>query len=81
MQGNRHLVRYRIGIEDALANSARVPYADDPSLNFAYYVYDGVPDYVADERSVTGATPYTHPKEVLESLPVYALLTTQADYG
>ena len=79
-QANRTLVRYRITVADALGESVRVPYADDPSLNFAYYVYDGVPDFVADTRSVTGQVGYVHPKEVLESLPVYALLTTQTDF-
>ncbi|MEZ5302309.1 MAG: lamin tail domain-containing protein [Verrucomicrobiales bacterium] len=79
-QGNRVLVRYRIVAEDALGAQVRLPYPDDPSLNFAYYVYDGVPDFVADTRSVTGSVPYTHPKEALTKLPVYSLLTTQADY-
>ena len=79
-QVNRALVRYRITVEDTPGASVRVPYADDPSLNFAYYVYDGVPDFLANTRSVTGQVPYTHPKEVLTSLPVYSMLTTQADY-
>ena len=80
VQVNRALVRYRITVADTPGASVRVPYEDDPSLNFAYYVYNGVPDFVADTRSVTGQVPYTHPKEVLTSLPVYAMLTTQADF-
>ncbi|MFT5109082.1 MAG: hypothetical protein ACI8XO_003776 [Verrucomicrobiales bacterium] len=77
---NRTLVRYRITVEDISGASARVPYEDDPALNFAYYIYDGVPDYIAETRSVTGQVPYTHPKEVMAALPVYAMLTTQADF-
>ena len=44
-QINRSLVRYRITVADTFGASVRVPYADDESLNFAYYVYDGVPAY------------------------------------
>ena len=77
---NRTLVRYRIVATDVLGASVRVPYQDDPSKNFAYFVYNGVPDFVANTRSVTGTVPYLHPKETLTALPVYTLLTTQADY-
>jgi hypothetical protein len=28
------------------------PHLDDFSMNFAYYVYDGVPDYTAETRSI-----------------------------
>ncbi|MGI9244453.1 MAG: CotH kinase family protein, partial [Verrucomicrobiales bacterium] len=79
-QINRTLVRYRITVTDVPGASVRVPYDDDPSLNFAYFVYNGVPDFVAATRSVTGQTPYIHPKEALTSLPVYTMLTTQADF-
>ena len=78
-QANRTLIRYRITATDTAGNAVRVPYADDPSLNFAAYVYNGVPDYVAGTRSVTGTIGYVHPKEVLTSLPVYALLTDATD--
>lgn len=66
-QANRTLLRYRIVANDRLGNSLVAPYADDPSLNFAYYVYDGVPDY-------EGFSP-----EKLRSLPVYQLLTRAED--
>ncbi|HWB02969.1 MAG TPA: lamin tail domain-containing protein [Verrucomicrobiales bacterium] len=79
-QANRTLVRYRITATDVPGASIRVPYADDPSKNFAYFVYNGVPDFIANTRSVTGTVPYTHKKEVLTALPVYTLLTTQTDY-
>ncbi|MCB9770907.1 MAG: lamin tail domain-containing protein, partial [Candidatus Omnitrophica bacterium] len=46
-QPNRTLVRYRIEAADnhPEPGTVRAPFADDPSLNFAYYSYDGVPPY------------------------------------
>src|SRR5262249_30704086 len=44
-QANRSLVRYRITCSDSLGASRRAPFEDDPSLNFAYFVYDGIPAY------------------------------------
>jgi hypothetical protein len=79
-QTNRTLMRYRIIAEDGSDNVVQVPYADDPSLNFAYYVYDGVPDYVASEDSVHPEGPgHVYSSEVLTSIPVYTLITRAAD--
>ena len=78
-QTNRTLVRYRITATDSAGSSVRVPYEDDPSLNFAAFVYDGIPDYVAATRSVTGKAGYVHSKEILTSLPVYSLITDAKD--
>ncbi len=47
LQTNRLLVRYRISATDSLGASITVPYADDPQPNFAYYVYNGIPDWTA----------------------------------
>jgi len=79
-QEHRTLVRYRIEVEDDAGVSARVPYEDDKSLNFAYFVYDGVPDYVASARSVhpEGAG-HVWPKETIKSLPVYHWLIRPQD--
>lgn len=68
VQPNRTLVRYRITSTDALGASRRAPFADDPSLNFAYFVYDGIPSYA----SVTSSN--------LQTLPVYFLLTRAEDF-
>mgnify|MGYP006170730683 CR=1 FL=1 len=38
-------VRYRITATDARGESARMPYVDDSSFNFACFVYDGVPGW------------------------------------
>ncbi len=75
---NRTLVRYRIEAADTTAKSVRVPYLDDPSLNFACYVYNGVPSYTASTRSVLGA-PHTYSQEIMTSLPVYSIITRAAD--
>lgn len=45
VQVHRRLVRYRITVRDTLGWAVRVPYADDPQPNFAYFVYDGVPEW------------------------------------
>ncbi len=88
-QPHRTLVRYRIRAGDIPGESLRVPYPDDPSLNFAYFVYNGVPDYLASTASVhpSGAGK-VWPKALLASLPVYHwiirpqdMLTLQAFNG
>ncbi len=68
---HRHLVRYRITVEDGAGAAVRVPYADDPSLNFAFFVYDGVPDYRANGR--------TYRASMLTEVPVYHLITRNRD--
>jgi len=66
-QGNRVLVRYRIVITDALGATRRAPFEDDPSLNFACFVYDGIPDYQGISANA------------LRSLPVYTLIARNQD--
>ena len=66
---NRSLVRYRITIEDTEGARVRAPFIDDESLNFAYFVYDGIPNYEGQAGSS------------MESLPVYHLITRQSDYA
>ena len=72
-QSHRTLVRYRIIVTDALGKSAMVPYEDDPSLNFAYFVYDGVPEYRNNANQVVADA------AALASLPVYQFLTRAED--
>jgi hypothetical protein len=45
VQVHRRLIRYRINARGTAGNSVRVPYADDASMNFACFVYDGVPGW------------------------------------
>ncbi len=67
VRSNRSLVRYRITCTDTLGARRRAPFADDPSLNFAYFVYDGLPAY--------GGVAATN----LATLPVYFFVTRSAD--
>ncbi|MDB4537723.1 lamin tail domain-containing protein [Akkermansiaceae bacterium] len=79
-QAHRALVRYRIRVTDTPGNSVRVPYSDDPSLNFAYFSYDGVPNYTADLNSVhPDGAGHTYSSDLLSSLPVYHLITDPDD--
>lgn len=78
LQVHRRLVRYRIIFTDSLGNAEQVPYADDESPNFAYYVNDGIPAWqgalVPGDDAAT-----TYPAELLESIPVYTLIAADAD--
>jgi hypothetical protein len=78
--GHRTLVRYRITATDLQASSVRVPYPDDESLNFAFFVYNGVPDYLASTASVSPSGPgKVWPKSLLTSVPVYHWLIRPED--
>jgi hypothetical protein len=68
VQPNRTLVRYRITCTDVLGATRRAPFADDPSLNFAYFVYNLIPNY--------SSVPATN----LQTLPIYFLLTRKTDF-
>lgn len=72
-EAHRHLVRYRILVRDSLNEKVRVPYADDDRLNFAYYHYDGVPDF-------RGAST-NHLAGEITKVPVYQVLTTAPDFN
>ena len=77
VQIHRHLIRYRIEVEDTAANAVRVPYADDPALNFAYFVYDGAPAWSGSFKP--GDEVVTFSAEVMNSLPIYHLIGQQRD--
>ena len=70
---NRHLVRYRITVEDAGGESVQVPYRDDPQPNFAYFVYNGTPDWTASIRD--GGSPVRYSGDLMSSIPTYFLLS------
>lgn len=79
LQVHRRLVRYRITVEDALGNNVQVPYADDESPNFAYFVYDGVPAWSGAKQPGT-TSPETIPAAVMaDSQPVYHLIGNSTD--
>lgn len=79
-QAHRTLVRYRIVVTDLPGASIQVPYSDDRSLNFAYFVYNGVPDFVASSASVHPDGPgHVWTAETLNTLPVYHWLIRPQD--
>jgi hypothetical protein len=76
VQTDRRLIRYRVTAADTLNASIRVPYADDPQPNFAYYVYDGIPEWTGAARP--GVTqPVTYSSGLLGSVATYHLITTR----
>jgi hypothetical protein len=79
---NRTLLRYRIFAQASgqPARAAWAPMADDPSLNFACFIYDGVPGYQPTYSTVQPeGLGYAYSAETMNSLPVYFLLTQEAD--
>lgn len=84
VQTHRRLVRYQIVVADALGNSVQIPYADDEQPNFAYFVYNGVPDWSGALRpssfSGSPATPVqTFPASVINSIPPWHLIANSSD--
>lgn len=75
---HRRLLRYRITATDAGGRTVRVPYADDPQPNFAWFVYDGVPAWRGASRP--GTTPVLDfGADVLTRLPIYHLIANETD--
>ncbi len=82
VQQHRRLIRYKFFAMDSQANYVAAPYDDDPAPNFAYFVYDGVPAWKGAIRpgsSGTTATVVEYSASVMQSLPVYHLLSRKAD--
>ena len=77
VQVHRRLIRYRIEVEDITGTSVRVPYTDDPSLNFAFFVYDGAPAWSGSFKP--GGEVVTFESEVMNSLPIYHLIGRARD--
>ena len=78
---HRTLVRYRIFASDAAATPSETwaPFQDDPEVNFGYFVYDGVPDYIASRRSGFGPLGFAHTN--LEKAPIYHVIMDRSDLG
>lgn len=80
VQQHRNLIRYRISVRDTLGATARVPYADDLQHNFAYFVYDEVPDWTGSIRP--GRDPaLKYELSEFRSIATYHLLTTPEDHA
>ena len=80
---HRTLVRYRVLAMNADAENpvAAAPRADDPSVNFAYFVYNGAPAYRVNDLTVLPEGPGAeHAANVMNSLPIYHLMTREGDF-
>jgi len=80
LQQHRRLVRYRVTATDMLGTSVTGPYADDPQPNFAYFVYDGVPDYEASLRPGVEQD-ITYAGDKLDDIATYHLIANSTDVG
>ncbi len=82
VQAHRRLVRYRITARDGAGQTLQAPYADDPVPNFAYFVYNGVPAW-SGAYHPGGSAPdnavVTYSPDVLNTLPVYHLISKEQD--
>lgn len=75
---HRRLIRYRIRATDATGCEIRVPYEDDPSPNFASFVYDGAPAWTGAVRpGVTPAT--TFGTNTMRKVRAFHLISRNAD--
>lgn len=75
---HRRLVRYRIVATDDQENTVTVPYEDDPTPNFAYFVYNGVPAWTGASEPGRSSK-VTFSPEQLTTLPVYHLVALEED--
>ena len=73
LQTNRRLIRYRILASDTPGAEITVPYKDDPQPNFAYFIYDGTPDWSGSIRG--GDAPVNYPGSLMSSIATYFLLS------
>ncbi len=78
LQINRRLIRYRINATNSASSTVEVPYGDDGSPNFAYFVYNGAPDWIGSFKPGTTAD-VTFSSALQQSLPTYQLIATGAD--
>jgi len=78
LQKHRRLIRYTIELEDAKGLAVTVPYPDDPQPNFAYFCYNGVPSWRGAFQPGSSAV-VTYDEEVMNSIPVYHLISREED--
>ncbi|SVA33147.1 uncharacterized protein METZ01_LOCUS86001, partial [marine metagenome] len=71
VQQHRHLVRYRVSVKNATGQVATAPYPGDPSPNFAYFCYDGIPSWSAKAKPSAKVVEYD--SQALTRVPVYHL--------
>ncbi|MGJ8726689.1 MAG: lamin tail domain-containing protein [Roseibacillus sp.] len=82
LQSHRDLVRYRIRAEDGNGTSVLVPYADDPTPNFAYFVYDQLPTWTgqATPTDPNVSFDFNNLPDGQQKVAVYQLITTRDEH-
>lgn len=79
IQVHRRLIRYRITATDATGKSIQAPYPDDPTPNFAYFCYNGVPGWSGaiqpGSADPNRSAVQFYDAGVMSSLPVYHLIS------
>ena len=75
---HRDLVRYRITSADGSETAVRAPFLDDNQPNFAFFVYDGVPEWTGANQPGTDAAA-TFSRDLLNKLPTYHLIANATD--
>ncbi|MSU34329.1 MAG: hypothetical protein EXS36_04330 [Pedosphaera sp.] len=81
-QVHRRLIRYRVVARNAAGTSLTVPYADDGCPNFAWFTYNGPPEWRGANRpgaAGTNGAVISFPTTVLNSLPIYQLIANASD--
>jgi len=78
LQQHRHLVRYRIYARDSQGQDLVVPYTDDPQPNFAYFVYNGVPQWTASSSGAPN-NQLSFDFAQMRPLPIYHFIAKQTD--
>ena len=76
-QRHRCLIRYRVSVKNDLGQIVTAPYPDDPSPNFAYFCYDGVPNWSG--RTKPGSKVIEYDQKTLTRVPVYHLISKKND--
>jgi len=79
---HRQLVRYRIRATDQNSASVTAPYADDPTPNFAYFVYDQVPTWTgsATPSDSDASFDFQNLPTLQNNVAVYQLITTREEH-
>lgn len=78
LQQHRRLVRYVVKVTDKNGAVLQVPYLDDDSPNFAWFVYDGLPAWSGAAQP--GKTPaQTFSSLFMGTLPAYHLIARADD--
>ncbi|MES2706014.1 MAG: lamin tail domain-containing protein [Verrucomicrobiota bacterium] len=78
LQVHRHLIRYRIRATSQAGTAVTVPTADDPSKNFAYFCYDGVPAWTGAVKPGT-TTASTFAADTMRKVRPWHLLSNATD--